>query len=516
MSRPGFRTLTVGQRLFVLILLAMLGLVATAVVSMRQIENVFQAASYAQARTVPSVTTLDDALGAFNAIQGRVYNYLTNPDANDRGRLMQEMGVHRARMNKQLKTYTEVHVSDDADRAMLADDYAHIAAFEEVVQRLLGLAGQEQSADERILLILELRAAIDSVQASFARHRSYDIALGDASALTAREIIANALDTVLMLAAGVMLVMMGVGWWLTRTLLRQMGGEPGDVVTVMQHISQGDLQQQITLKPGCRNSMMHAIQRMVERVCQVVTEVRSNAESLVSTAEEVSVTAQALSRASTEQATGVERTSEALERIHGSILSTSQNARLTDQIAAAAAVEARACAATVKQMVAAIQQIAGKIVVIDDIAYQTNLLALNATIEAAHAGEHGTGFAVVAAEVRRLAERSQAAAQEIDEVARHNVALASTAEEQLNSMVPTITRTSSLVQEIVESSARQSAAVSQISQAATQLAQVIQQNSLSSEELAVTSEELNRRAVLLQTTVGFFQCELGQGACKQA
>ena len=78
-------------------------------------------------------------------------------------------------------------------------------------------------------------------------------------------------------------------------------------------------------------------------------------------------------------------------------------------------------------------------------------------------------------------------------------------------MVPTIARTSALVQDIVQTADQQSDAVSQISAAASELAQVIQQNSLSSEELAVTSEELNRRAIHLQTTVGFFQCQLVRG-----
>ncbi|BEV14119.1 methyl-accepting chemotaxis protein [Herbaspirillum sp. DW155] len=511
MSRPGLRTLTVGQRLSVLVLLALLGLIATAAVSLRQIESVYHAASYAQVNTVPSVTTLDDTQAAFNAIQGRIYQYLVNRDPHDRSRLLHEMEVQRKHMHRHLKTYADAYVTDEADGAMLADDKARIVAFEEVVQRLLAVAEQDRIEDSLGLSILEFRAAIDTVQATFARHRSYKIAQGEAGGISAREIISDALETVTQVAGGVLLLLLVAGWLLTRTLLRQMGGEPGDVVTVMQRLCEGDLVQTITPRSGYRNSMMHAIQKMMARLAQVVTEVRDNAEAFVSTAEEVSATAQSLSRASSEQAAGVEQASEALAMIHGGIMSAAQNARQTDQIASAAALEARQCAETVKQMVAAIQQIASKIEVIDDIAYQTNLLALNATIEAAHAGEHGTGFAVVAAEVRRLAERSQSAAQEIDQVARDNVALACAAERQLNDMVPTIARTSALVQDIVQSADQQTAAVSQISTAARELAQVIQQNSLSSEELAVTSEDLNRRAVQLQTTVSFFQCQQARG-----
>jgi methyl-accepting chemotaxis protein len=188
-----------------------------------------------------------------------------------------------------------------------------------------------------------------------------------------------------------------------------------------------------------------------------------------------------------------------------SISQNTENAKVTDGMAAKAAKEATEGGAAVKETVSAMKQIAGKIGIIDDIAYQTNLLALNAAIEAARAGEHGKGFAVVAAEVRKLAERSQVAAQEIGELAGDSVMQAETAGKLLDAMVPSINKTSDLVQEITAASEEQTAGVGQINTAMNQMNQITQQNASASEELAATAEEMSGQAEQLQELMAFFK-----------
>ena len=157
------------------------------------------------------------------------------------------------------------------------------------------------------------------------------------------------------------------------------------------------------------------------------------------------------------------------------------------------------------ETVSAMQHIAEKIGFIEEIARQTNLLALNAAIEAARAGEHGKGFAVVSAEVRKLAERSQTSAQEIKGVANASVETAGNAGRLINEIVPQIQKTAELVQEIDAASNEQARGIDQNSKAIQQFDQVIQANSAAAEEMASTSEELSAQAAHLQESISFFK-----------
>ncbi|ACT51943.1 methyl-accepting chemotaxis sensory transducer [Methylovorus glucosotrophus SIP3-4] len=278
-----------------------------------------------------------------------------------------------------------------------------------------------------------------------------------------------------------------------------------EAVSVLQAMEQGDLTVKVKGQyKGQLEDFKQTVNNTIEKISQVVAEVRNSADGIASAADQVSSTAQSLSQATNEQAASVEETSASVEQMSASINQNTENAKVTESISAKATADANEGGAAVVQTVAAMKSIANKISIIDDIAYQTNLLALNAAIEAARAGEHGKGFAVVAAEVRKLAERSQVAAQEIGELAENSVGTAEKAGKLLEEMVPNINKTSDLVQEITAASEEQSTGAAQINVAMNQMSQITQQNASGSEELAATAEEMSGQAEQLQELIGFF------------
>jgi methyl-accepting chemotaxis protein len=278
---------------------------------------------------------------------------------------------------------------------------------------------------------------------------------------------------------------------------------------VADKIADGDLS--IDAKPLSEKDVLGlSLQRMLAKLREVVREASAASENVSSGSQELSATAVDLSQGATEQAASAEEASASMEQMAANIKQNADNAAQTEKIARQSSVDAQASGEAVGRAVVAMQTIAEKINIVQEIARQTDLLALNAAVEAARAGEHGRGFAVVASEVRKLAERSQTAAAEISTVSSQTVQAAQEAGSMLARLVPDIRKTAELVTEISASCREQDVGGDQINQAIQQLDKVTQRNASASEQMSATAEELAAQAAQLQSNIAYFR--LGTGA----
>ncbi|HSN16036.1 MAG TPA: methyl-accepting chemotaxis protein [Anaeromyxobacteraceae bacterium] len=312
---------------------------------------------------------------------------------------------------------------------------------------------------------------------------------------------ASVRTTLLVILVAGVLFGIAVSFYITQSIT----GPIGVVVGVVEKMAAGDLRESPTVdRTDETGRLLQAVKTMVEKLGEVIGEVRGGAEALTAASSQVSATSQSLSQGTGEQAASVEETTSSLEEMSASITQNAENSRQTEQMANAGARNADESGKAVDETVGAMKSIAEKISIIEEIAYQTNLLALNAAIEAARAGEHGRGFAVVATEVRKLAERAQKAAKEIGLQAGTSVKVAEKSGVLIAELVPAIRKTADLVQEVAAASQEQSTGVAQVSKAMAQVDQVTQRNASAAEELSSTAEEMSSQAEALLQVVGFF------------
>jgi methyl-accepting chemotaxis protein len=425
----------------------------------------------------------------------------------------------REAFRKALPSGKSLAQSDAASLAALEKVQALHTQQTDVQDKILALAKQDQAAaiallnDQETPVWRQMRGQLlDLIKA---KNTEVEVSKGELVARTSRLLTLS-----LVLGAAALVIGAGVAYWLTRNVMRQLGGEPAYAAEIAAGIAAGDLTAEIAVDDESNaNSLMYAMRQMQHSLAGLVQQVRSGTDAITTASSEIARGNLDLSSRTEEQASSLEETAASMEELTSTVQQNSANVQQADELATRASGVATKGGTVVAEVVTTMDSInesARRIVdiigVIDGIAFQTNILALNAAVEAARAGEQGRGFAVVASEVRNLAQRSATAAKEIkilidDSVGKVDAGsrLVNVAGETMHEVVASVKRVTDIMAEITHAGQEQSSGIAQVNQAIAQMDQVTQQNAALVEEAAAAADSMQSQAQQLLAVVGTFK-----------
>ena len=346
---------------------------------------------------------------------------------------------------------------------------------------------------------------------------------------SAHAVFDQSISVVTALTLFTLLVCVVIAFVITRSLLRQLGGEPAYAAELAGRIADGELSVHVATRDGDNSSLVYAISTMRDNLAGIVGRVRSGTDAIATASAEIATGNRDLSARTEHQASALAEVATLMDQLTSTVRQNADSARAANTLAQSASEVSAEGGKVVERVVETMgsindssRKIVDIIAVIDGIAFQTNILALNAAVEAARAGEQGRGFAVVASEVRNLAQRSAAAAKEIKALIDDSVdkvelgsKLVEQAGNTMTKVVESVGKVTGIMAEISNASREQSDGIEQVSGAIGEMDAMTQQNSALVEQAAAAAQEMRDQAAALADTVGLFKLASGAAAPQQ-
>ena len=512
--------MTIAKRMYLLILIVVVGLVGLGGISLYQINRVFTAANYSTINVVPSLIALDDSSTAFMRVRTTLWQFIDQTDAKKRADAAEKIkGLRQVTLDK-LALYEKEDISDETDRGLLQEDRKAVTAFFDAVDKISAMIAEGKVEESREFLFNQKDVIAKSVEV-YKAHNDYNLVLAKKAESEANSIVASARWQAVLLAVLVAAAVAAIGLLVTRRLIKSLDY----AIYISEKVASGDLTEKIDESSKDEfGLLLHALKTMNDSLLNIVGQVRSGTDTITAASSEIAHGNMELSSRTETQASSLEETAASMEELTSTVKQNADNARQANQLAATASEVAAKGGAVVSEVVetmGAINESSKKIVdiisVIDGIAFQTNILALNASVEAARAGEQGRGFAVVASEVRNLAQRSAAAAKEIKELIGNSVEkvemgskLVDQAGSTMSEVVGSIRRVNDIMAEITAASQEQSLGIAQVNDAIIQMDSVTQQNAALVEEAAAAAGTMQEQAAKLAVVVSIFKMNEAQ------
>jgi len=408
----------------------------------------------------------------------------------------------------------------------MAQDPELLAALNAAAQAFAGINAPLEKAIDRSLSE-DMQGAAEAVRDAVRPAQLAHVAALDkvvaavqqasqARALTAESRSKQAAVLIMVLSAAALVTGTLIAWRIRRSITVPLT----HALQVAQAVADGDLTRVIDTTSGDEvGQVLVALQTVNAKLGQALNQVRTAAETMQTASSEIAMGNADLSQRTELQASSLQQTAASMVELNSTVKSNAETARVAAQLAGSASAVAARGGDVVGQVVqtmnaisAGSKKIADIISTIDSIAFQTNILALNAAVEAARAGEQGQGFSVVAAEVRRLAQRSAGAAREIKSLIHDSVKavdagtqLVGNAGTTMTDIVSEVNRVSNLIGEISHATHEQASGISQVSDAITQMDHATQQNAALVEQSAAAAESLKQQAEQLVRAVSVFR-----------